>query len=111
MSPRRRVPHLPTLALAAVVLWFASLFSAPHGIPVGTAVAAPEGAPTGQVAPLGSLTPVRVGVVPTIGSMGPFIGIQRGYFAEEGLDVVVEMFQTGGEMVPAVGTGQLDVAS
>jgi ABC-type nitrate/sulfonate/bicarbonate transport system substrate-binding protein len=109
MSPRRRIPPLPTLVLAAVILSFASLFSAPPGRPVSAAAA--ERAPTSQVVPLSSPATVRVGTVPTVGSMGPFIGIERGYFAEEGLDVVVEMFQTGSEMVPAVGTGQLDVAS
>lgn len=40
-----------------------------------------------------------------------FIGIDQGYFAAEGLDVKPVFFRSGAELVPALSTGQIDVAT
>jgi NitT/TauT family transport system substrate-binding protein len=43
--------------------------------------------------------------------MAPFIiGQQKGYFAQEGLDLEFVNFQSGAEMVAPLSTGQLDAA-
>jgi NitT/TauT family transport system substrate-binding protein len=39
-----------------------------------------------------------------------FIAIDRGYFTAEGLDVTPVFSQNGGELVPALSTGKIDVA-
>jgi NitT/TauT family transport system substrate-binding protein len=40
-----------------------------------------------------------------------FIGIDRGFFAAEGIDVKPVFFRSGAELVPALSTGQIDVAT
>jgi NitT/TauT family transport system substrate-binding protein len=40
-----------------------------------------------------------------------FIGIDQGYFAAEGLNVKPVFFRSGAELVPALSTGQIDVAT
>jgi NitT/TauT family transport system substrate-binding protein len=40
-----------------------------------------------------------------------FVGIDQGYFAAEGLDVKPVFFRSGAELVPALSTGQIDVAT
>lgn len=52
---------------------------------------------------------VRVGVIGSTSDAGFYIGQERGYYQDEGLDLELVRFQTGPEMVPPLGTGQLDV--
>jgi NitT/TauT family transport system substrate-binding protein len=40
-----------------------------------------------------------------------FIGIDQGFFTAEGLDVKPVFFRSGAELVPALSTGQIDVAT
>ena len=40
-----------------------------------------------------------------------FIGLDQGYFAAEGLNVKPVFFRSGAELVPALSTGQIDVAT
>jgi len=40
-----------------------------------------------------------------------FIGIDQGFFAAEGIDVKPVFFRSGAELVPALSTGQIDVAT
>ena len=40
-----------------------------------------------------------------------FIGIDQGYFAAEGIDVKPVFFRSGAELVPALSTGQIDIAT
>ena len=40
-----------------------------------------------------------------------FVGIDQGYFAAEGIDVKPVFFRSGAELVPALSTGQIDVAT
>ncbi|HEV8023060.1 MAG TPA: ABC transporter substrate-binding protein, partial [Candidatus Lustribacter sp.] len=42
---------------------------------------------------------------------GLFIGMDQGYFADEGIDVKPVFFRSGAELVPALSTGQIDVAT
>jgi len=42
---------------------------------------------------------------------GFYLAEERGYFKDEGIEFEIVPFQTGADMVPAAGTGQLDVAT
>jgi NitT/TauT family transport system substrate-binding protein len=56
------------------------------------------------------LTPITVGILP-IADLAPlFYGIEEGYFAEEGLEVTLEVGQGGAALVPAVVTGEYQFA-
>lgn len=62
------------------------------------------------VAASGELTPITIGILP-IADLAPlFYGIEEGYFAEEGLDVTLEIGQGGAALVPAVVTGEYQFA-
>ena len=39
-----------------------------------------------------------------------FIGIEKGFFREQNLDVEIVFFRSGAELVPSLSTGQIDVA-
>lgn len=52
---------------------------------------------------------VSVGVLNAAGDVGLFIGQERGYFAQEGLDVTLSLLDSAVKMVPLLGTGDLDV--
>ncbi len=56
-------------------------------------------------------TKITVGYMPTIAWAPTFVAIERGYFAEEGLEVEPQRFQSGALMMAPVATGELDVAS
>ncbi|HEY7062355.1 MAG TPA: ABC transporter substrate-binding protein [Chloroflexota bacterium] len=53
--------------------------------------------------------PVRLGVIGSASDAGFYLGLDLGYFGEQGLDVQTVPFGAGGEMVGPLGTGQLDV--
>jgi NitT/TauT family transport system substrate-binding protein len=78
--------------------------------PVGNATpsAARGSAPTavGSSAPLVA----RVARVQGLGNILQ-IGVTRGYFLEEGVELRLEEFRTAGDALPALSTGDLDVAS
>lgn len=57
------------------------------------------------------LLKVPVGISPVMSSAAMFIAKERGYFAEEGIDVDINPFKaSGAKMVPFLATGQLFVA-
>lgn len=54
---------------------------------------------------------VPVGISPVMSSVGVFIAQEKGYFAEQGLKVVLNPFKaSGAKMVPFLASGQLMVA-
>jgi NitT/TauT family transport system substrate-binding protein len=55
------------------------------------------------------LTEVTVGIIPIIDVAPIYLGIQKGYFAQRGLDVKPVIAQTGGEIAEKVLAGQIDV--
>jgi NitT/TauT family transport system substrate-binding protein len=58
----------------------------------------------------GELTEITVGILP-IADLAPlYHGIEAGYFEEEGLDVTTEVGQGGAALVPAVMTGDYQIA-
>jgi NitT/TauT family transport system substrate-binding protein len=40
-----------------------------------------------------------------------FVGIEKGYFAEKGIEVEPVFFRSGAELVPSLSTGQIDLAA
>jgi NitT/TauT family transport system substrate-binding protein len=55
--------------------------------------------------------PVRTALIGGASDAGIFIALEKGYFAEEGLEVELIPFQTTAAMIPLLGAGQLDVAT
>jgi NitT/TauT family transport system substrate-binding protein len=102
----QRVPAVAILALAAVLL----------ALPGGSVAApvAPPVAPAAEIpAPLGAALPqaarVRLGVVGIVPGAGYYLAIEKGYFAEQGLDVEAIPFVTTAEQTAPLAAGQLDV--
>ena len=54
-------------------------------------------------------TTVRVGITNVSTDVGFFIAHKKGYFRDEGLDVVFTEFNSAAKMIAPLGTGQLDV--
>ena len=56
------------------------------------------------------LTTVRFGSVnPSASDAGWLIAKDKGYFAEQGIQLTVQRFSNGSQMVPSLGTNQIDV--
>jgi len=70
--------------------------------PAAAAVAAPA-APR--------LETVKVSVFPSMGHAGTFIGMKRGYFGEEGIEVEEVPYDTSSQIIPSLSVGQLDIAT
>jgi NitT/TauT family transport system substrate-binding protein len=62
-------------------------------------------------APASAPVKVRLGLLGTAGDAQMYVALERGYFAEAGLDIEEEVFQAGARMVAAGAAGQLDVLS
>ncbi|MBA8808230.1 ABC transporter substrate-binding protein [Promicromonospora sukumoe] len=54
----------------------------------------------------GGLTPVTVGVIPIVDVAPIYLGVQEGFFEDQGLDVTLELAQGGAAVVPAVVAGE-----
>lgn len=54
----------------------------------------------------GELTAVKVGVIPIVDVAPLYLGVQEGFFEEEGLEVTLELAQGGAAIVPAVVSGE-----
>ncbi|MFW3168796.1 ABC transporter substrate-binding protein [Geodermatophilus sp. CPCC 206100] len=57
----------------------------------------------------GGLTPVVVGALPTANTAALNLGVEQGFFEDEGLDVTVEYAQGGATMVTTLVSGDFDV--
>lgn len=64
------------------------------------------GGGSGELPDLGTIT---VGYLPVTGYGGFFVAAEKGYFKDEGLEVVLERFDTGSKMIAPLSVGQLDV--
>jgi len=54
---------------------------------------------------------VKMGELPAISNVGLYIAMDKGYFQARGITVEIEHFASGAKMVPALATGQIDVAT
>lgn len=77
-----------------------------------TPATAPAGTPASETAPApaAELSAVKVGYVPVSIFAPVFVAKEKGYFAEQGLDVTLEPFPGGSDPVVLTASGQLDVA-
>jgi NitT/TauT family transport system substrate-binding protein len=89
---RPKVPLAVAAASAALVLAACSTSSS----------ASPEGAASAG----GELTPVTVGVIPIVDVAPIYLGVQEGIFEDHGLDVTLELAESGAAIVPAVVSGE-----
>jgi NitT/TauT family transport system substrate-binding protein len=62
-----------------------------------------------SAAPALAADKVRVGNLNTIGDITVFIAQDKGYFAREGIDPEVVLFDASAKMIAPLGTGELDV--
>ena len=54
---------------------------------------------------------ITVGNLSSISDAGIYIADKKGYFRDEGLAVTLTTFRSGADMVPSLGTGQIDVGA
>lgn len=54
--------------------------------------------------------PLKVGTIQITGTLPILVALEKGYFAEEGLDVTNVGFQTSNQLAEAVANGQIDFA-
>jgi len=85
------------------------------GRPTGAPAAAPspmQGAPQptqGGESASGSTSTVRVGDLQITSGAGYYIAQDKAYFREQALSLDLQKFTTGGEQIPVLATGQLDI--
>jgi NitT/TauT family transport system substrate-binding protein len=78
--------------------------------PIDSARAAPSAPSARPVdAPLQPPVTVKVGTVGSTSDAGLYIGLDKGYFREQGIEIEFEQFQSAQQMVAPLGTGQLDI--
>ena len=63
----------------------------------------------GLTAPASAADEVKVGMLRLPTAL--FVGIEKGYFAEENIEVKPTFFRSGAELIPSLSTNQIDVAS
>jgi NitT/TauT family transport system substrate-binding protein len=86
----------------------AATVSAPPGAVAPAAPAAPVSAPAARQ-PLSPRVRVTFAHLGQASDAGVYIALERGYFAEEGIDLETTLMDSGGRMVPSLAAGQLDV--
>lgn len=69
-----------------------------------------ESAPAPGSAGAGAGTPVSVGVIPIVDTAPIYLGKEKGFFAEEGLDLDIQVTTGGAAAVPGVTSGSFDFA-
>ncbi|NKX55688.1 ABC transporter substrate-binding protein [Arthrobacter mobilis] len=93
---------LTALAAAASVL---ALSACGGGSPSG-----PDPAATGTAGNGGDLTRISVGVIPIVDTAPIWLGEEKGFFKEEGLDLDIQTASGGAAIVPGVVSGSFDFA-
>ncbi len=78
-------------------------------LPEATTAAAPTASPK-SAAPAKQAT-VRVASTGSMGAAGVYIGIEKGYFKDQGIDIQILPFQSGAAMLPPLATGDLEIAT
>ena len=100
-APTARRPLLAT-ASAAVLASALLLTGCGSGSPSSTGGGTQPAAPSAD----GSLDQVNLGLIPITDVAPVYLGIQEGYFEDEGIQLSVQLAQGGAAIVPAVMTGE-----
>lgn len=88
----------------------ATLVGCSEGTPSGGTTTAGGGATTASgdsTAATGTTTKISVGVIPILDVAPIYLGVDQGFFADEGLDLTLESGQGGAAIVPGVTSGSL----
>lgn len=86
-----------------------SASAAPASAPATTKPSAAAPSSSSSAAPAASgLKKVRYGELQILGDAGVYVALEQGFFAQQGIDLELVKFDTAVNMVPALGTGQLD---
>jgi ABC-type nitrate/sulfonate/bicarbonate transport system substrate-binding protein len=116
------LPMHPVIMLLTLAIAVAGC-SAPSSMPVAPATvptapakspAAAAGAPASTPEPtaraaIPAPVTLKAGNLRINSAAGTYLALERGYFAEQGIQLEFEPFQTGGEQIPVLASGQLDV--
>ncbi len=102
--PARLVPLLFVPLLAGLAAGPAPRQAAASPAP------APAVAVSEPASPSPQLTPIRFGSPQAISDAGVFIGRVRGFYREQGLDVDTLNFQSGPDTIPALASGEIEMA-
>src|SRR4051812_47756741 len=108
--PVRSVARLALLS----VLWLVACQPAapPAGAPAPAGAAAGAAAPASAPAsPPAARVAVKGGHAGTFSGAPVYMARQRGYFAEEGIDLELIPFKVSSDIVPAIATGEIAVAT
>lgn len=106
----RRLRRIAALLLALVVL---AACGGQAAAPAPTAAPAPEApaATAAPAAPSGDLVTLRTGYIRQNIIYAPlYVAIERGYFAEEGINIELTPIQSGNEAVVQLAAGNFDVS-
>src|SRR4051794_31061087 len=109
---------------ALVVVLLGALGCAPSSSPAGSAApGSPTAPPAAAAAPAPSAAPPGASATPALAATaasfklgllyvfldaGVFLGIERGYFREQGIAVELTKFNSATDFMPALAAGQLD---
>ncbi len=85
--------------------------AAPAAAPVSAPAAPPAPAGGNALAPPSPPEPIKVGTSVGVTAAPLFIGIERGYFRDLGLDVETVPFNSAAEMFQPIAASQIDVAT
>ncbi|MEP9382003.1 ABC transporter substrate-binding protein [Nocardioides cheoyonin] len=75
-------------------------------VPLALAALTACGSDNGSSASASGTTKITVGVIPILDVAPIYLGVDKGFFKDEGLDVKLELAQGGAAIVPAVVSGQ-----
>src|SRR5947199_3077475 len=106
---------MPTrLLLAAVLVFVTACSPTPSAAPTaGQPTAAPQLTPAGggQAAASTPLTHLRFATTANASGSAPvYIGLERGYFRDAGIDLELVSFPGGAQLIPSIAASQVGIA-
>lgn len=84
---------------------------APDCSPTRVAAVAPPSSEESNPAPAAELTPVSIGVVPVSIYAPIFVALEKGYYAEQGLDVTLEALPGGADLIALTANNQFQISA
>ncbi|MDQ3655211.1 MAG: ABC transporter substrate-binding protein, partial [Chloroflexota bacterium] len=79
--------------------------------PTRVAAVAPASSAEPNPAPAAELTPVSIGVVPVSIFAPIFVALEKGYYAEQGLDVTLEALPGGADLIALTANNQFQISA
>lgn len=106
-------------SVAAALILFASACGAPKQDQARPEPPKPTAQPAQSAQPQQAQKPVapkekrkvRMGEISSASDSGIYVALQKGYFAQQGIEIEFVPFDSAAKMVPALATGQLDIGS